>query len=134
MFMSAKFKTMQKVQIKNNRKDLSAPLWVKYCDSFLCQLRGLTFRKNLSKNEGLFFVQKRESRIDTSIHMMFVFIDLGVVWLNSKHQVVDIKLAKKWHLIYIPSVPAQYFLEISPERLSEFQIGDQLSIEKNNLD
>ena len=121
---------MRKVQIRNNTNELSSPLKLNYCDTFICQLRGLTFRWDLSKDEGLMFVQKRESRIDTSIHMMFVFIDLGVVWLNSSYQVVDIKLAKKWRPIYIPKVPSQYFLEISPERLSEFQVGDQLSIEK----
>ena len=79
-----------------NQPDLS-PASVKYCDSFLCRLRGLMFRKRLDPDDGLLLVQgKRDSRLDTSIHMLFVPFDLSVVWINTELMVVDKVIAKAW--------------------------------------
>ena len=49
------------------------------------------FRRSLAVDEGLLLVQKRENRSESAIHMLFMFIDLTVVWINSAHQVVDVK-------------------------------------------
>lgn len=56
--------------------------------------------------------------------MLFVPMDLGVVWINSDYEVVDIKLALSWHPIYIPRAAARYVLEIHPVRLPDFHLGD----------
>jgi len=87
------------------------------------------FQKSLDVNGGLLMAQKVESRTNASIHMFFVKMDLGVIWLDSSRQVVDIQLAKSWQPMYTPQSAATYILEIHPQRLTEFQIGDQLSFE-----
>ena len=74
-------------------------------------------------------VQKMESRANSAIHMFFVKMDLGVIWLDSSQKIVDIQLAKSWQPMYTPQFPAKYILEIHPQRLPEFKIGDQLSFE-----
>ena len=74
-------------------------------------------------------VQGSDSRLEASIHMMFVWIDLAVVWINSGGEVVDIKLARRWRPAYVPRRPARYILEIHPDRLDEFHIGDQVTFE-----
>ena len=112
------------VEILNQSKNLSLPLKAIYCDSFLCRLRGLMFRKYLPVDEGLLLVYEKDSRMDASIHMMFVNFDLAVIWINSIGEVVDIVLAKQWKTAYIPKNPARYVLEIVPERLGDFTIGD----------
>ena len=76
-------------------------------------------------------VQRRESKSDASIHMFFVGMDLGVVWLNSSRIVVDKIIAKSWKPFYTPQQPASYVLEIHPDRLPEFELGDELSFEEN---
>lgn len=76
-------------------------------------------------------VQGKESIRDSSIHMFFVGMDLGVVWLNNDRVVVDLKMAKSWKPYYAPAQAARYVLEIHPERLPEFEIGDELSFEKD---
>jgi uncharacterized membrane protein (UPF0127 family) len=58
--------------------------------------------------------------------MMFVFTDLAVVWINAAQEVVDVRLAKKWRPAYVPVKPAQYVLEMAPERLEDFEVGDRL--------
>ena len=112
-----------------NLPDMS-PARVKYCDSFLCRLRGLTFRERLELNDGLLLVQGgRDSRIDSSIHMLFVPFDLNVVWINSKLTVADKIIAKPWRPAYFSAQPACYILEIHPDRWEDYQIGDRVEFQ-----
>jgi len=110
----------------------SLPLRVRRCDTFLCRLRGLTFRRVLPPDEGLLFVESVESRVATSIHMFFVFFSIGVVWLAADGTVVDAQLAKPFRPYYAPRAPAQYFLEGSPALLEWVRLGEKLSIETVN--
>ena len=99
---------------------------ITFCDTFFSQLRGLTFRSRLSQDEGLLLVGKRDSRLESSIHMLFVSFDLAVVWINSEMKVVDKVLARSWRPAYFSKQPARYVLEIHPERWGNFEIGDRL--------
>jgi uncharacterized membrane protein (UPF0127 family) len=105
------------------------PLRVRRCHTFLCRLRGLTFRRALAPDEGLLFVEQAESRAGTSIHMFFVFFSIGVVWLASDGAVVDARLAKPFRPFYAPRAPAKYYLEGPPALLSWVRLGERLSIE-----
>ena len=117
---------MTNVVIQNTNRPLPSGLQAVYCDSFACRLRGLMFRHALDPDHGLLLVEGRDSRVDASIHMLFVYMDLGVIWINSDHRVVDTVLARAWHLAYAPRDPARYILEINPARLGEFQLGDHI--------
>ena len=112
------------VSIENKNRTVNGPLRIKYCDTFLTQLRGFTLRPSLTREEGLVLVGKRDSRLESSIHMLFVSFDLGVIWINSNMQIVDKVLAKSWRPAYFSKQPAQFVLEVHPERWDEFQIGD----------
>jgi uncharacterized membrane protein (UPF0127 family) len=112
------------IAIENKNRMLEGDLRIKYCDTFLTQLRGLTFRARLARDEGLILAGKRDSRLDSSIHMLFVSFDLAVIWINSAMQVVDKILAKSWRPAYFSKQPAKYVLEIHPERWGDFEIGD----------
>jgi uncharacterized membrane protein (UPF0127 family) len=112
------------IAIKNKNRRIEGDLRIKYCDTFVTQLRGLTFRSRLPRDEGLLLVGKRDSRLDSSIHMLFVQFDLSVIWINSDMQVVDKVLAKSWRPAYFSKRPAQYALEIHPGRWGDFEIGD----------
>ncbi len=113
--------------VKNKNKPHIAPLRVRYCESFIDRLRGFTFTNSVPLNEGLVLVEKRDSRVDTAIHMLFVHTDLAVFWINSSYQVVDKVLAKKWRPFYAAKHPARFVLEINPARLDDFEIGDTVA-------
>jgi uncharacterized membrane protein (UPF0127 family) len=105
----------------------SVPLiHAKWCQSFFSRLRGFTFRSKLEDDEGLVLVEARDSRLDTSIHMFFVWTDLAVVWVNSNNEVVDNVLAKAWRPYYAPARPARYVIEFKPERHGNFRPGDRV--------
>jgi uncharacterized membrane protein (UPF0127 family) len=119
---------MQTVTIENCTHPLKERLQAGYCASFLCQLRGLTFRRTLPPNWGLLLVQARESKIDAAIHMFMMWMDLTVVWVNAQNRVVDVRPAYRWKSVLIPQAPARFVLELPIERLNDFQIGDELKI------
>ena len=102
---------------------------VKYCESYLCRLRGLTLRKPLALDEGLLLVQKSDSRLDASIHMLGVSFDLAVIWIDSSLTVVDKVLAKSWRPAYAPQKGAKYILEIHSNHLDDYSVGNKLEIQ-----
>ncbi len=99
---------------------------VRRCASFLCRLRGLTFRRILSDDEGLLLMGHRESRADTAIHMFFVFFPIAAIWLDRHGWVVDAQLARPFYPLYVPCAPARDVLEGPPVLLERARIGDQL--------
>jgi len=114
------------ISIENKNRNLAGPLRIKICDTFFTQLRGFTLRSRLARDEGLLLVGTRDSRLDSSIHMLFVLFDLSVLWINSEMKVVDKVLARSWRPAYFSKQPARYVLEIHPERWGDFEIGDMV--------
>jgi uncharacterized membrane protein (UPF0127 family) len=112
--------------VRNLTKPIEQPSRVGFCDSFLCRLRGLMFRARLERDAGLLLVEKNDSRVNTSIHMFFVSFDLAVFWINSEMTVVDKVIAKSWRPAYFPKADARYTLEIHPDRIGDYEIGDQV--------
>jgi uncharacterized membrane protein (UPF0127 family) len=114
------------ISIHNVDNPAITPVRARYCKSFLSKLRGFTFRQQLAQDEGLVLVEGRDTRAETAIHMLFVWTDLAVAWIDSNYTVVDSVLAKSWRPFYAPSKPARYVLEIHPARMGEFQIGNKV--------
>lgn len=106
------------------------PVQARYCATFACRLRGLTFQRKPAPNQGLLLVQERESRLDAAIHMFGVWMDLTVVWINVRKEVVDVRLARAWRPVYVPKQPARYVLEMAAEHQVDFKVGDRLKFEE----
>ena len=100
---------------------------IRWCDNFGSKLRGFTFRRTLTVDDGLVLVEKNDNRVSTAIHMLFVFFELGIIWVNSQGEVVDTVIAKPWRLSYVPRASAQYVLEVHPSLLTQVKVGDHLA-------
>jgi uncharacterized membrane protein (UPF0127 family) len=85
------------------------------------------FRRKLEPGEALLFVNPRETIADAAIHMLFVGMPLGVVWLDSEGQVVDTVLAQPWRMHYAPRLPAKYILEGVPALLRALVLGTEIA-------
>jgi hypothetical protein len=120
---------MQRVFIHLLNRPQTMPVQAHYCASFFCRLRGLMFRRRMPADQGLLLVQARESRLDASIHMLFVWFALAVVWINARGEVVDVQLAKPWRPAYFPRRAAKYILELESRYINDFVIGDQVAID-----
>jgi len=121
---------LAKIYIQNDSKLHDQPiLLLDIHDSFIKRLKGLMFARSISKNEGAFFINKFESVVDSSIHMLFMNFDLAVFWLDKNNYVIDKIIAKKWHLFYAPKKPAKTIIETHHYNFEKINIGEQLQIE-----
>ncbi|MFU8827626.1 MAG: DUF192 domain-containing protein [Brevefilum sp.] len=116
---------MKIVNLRNASSD-SPSFHVKYCDTFFSKLIGLMFSNELEPDHGLILVEKKESKANTAIHMLFVNYDITALWLDRNLVVVDKALAKRWRPAYVPKIPAQYVVELHRDHYPSFNIGDQL--------
>jgi uncharacterized membrane protein (UPF0127 family) len=96
------------------------------CDTFWKRGRGLMFRRSLPEDQVYLFVEGRESVAQTTIHMLFVFFPIGVVWLDRDKRVVDLTLARPFRPYYAPQSPAQFFVEGPPSLVERVRVGDQM--------
>lgn len=113
----------------NRSRGLARPLHADWCDSFGAKLRGLAWRRSLGAEEGVVLVNEGESRANSAIHMLGMFFDLAIVWLDGEKSVVDVRVARAWRSILKPRMPAQYVIECAAERLNEFVVGDHIAFE-----
>mgnify|MGYP005642693237 CR=1 FL=1 len=120
---------MRHVQIINTENPLKAPLVAAYCDSFISRFLGLMFTRSIPSDSGLLIAENKESILGASIHMMFMNYNIAAIWINSQMEVVDVQLAKRWHLSYVPKAPASFILETHLDRIYDFIIGDILQFE-----
>jgi uncharacterized membrane protein (UPF0127 family) len=96
------------------------------CDTFWRRLRGLMLRPRLTTDEAYLFTFPSESAAAASVHMMFVFFPIALVWLDRCQRVVDTRLARPFRLWYAPRRPAKYLIEGAPELLDLVKVGDEL--------
>jgi uncharacterized membrane protein (UPF0127 family) len=101
---------------------------VRRCESFLCRLRGLTFRRGLNDDEGLWLIGPRESRFEAAIHMLFVFFPITAIWLDGSGRVVDVRLAHPFWPWYVPRAAARDVLEGPPELLARISVGESVRL------
>lgn len=99
---------------------------LRWCHSFGSKLRGLTFRRQIGRDEGIVLVEEEEGRVLTAVHMLFVFCPLAIIWVNSQGEVVDTALGLLWRPAYVPRRPAQYVIELHPDWLNQLQPGDHI--------
>ena len=115
----------QWIEVRNKSQGNELIVRARWCDSFLCRLRGLTFRRSLASDTGLLLVQSRESVAEATIHMFGVCVSLGIVWIDANNRVVDLTVADPWR-IYTPNAAAQYVLVGRPEIMDGVKVGDIL--------
>jgi uncharacterized protein len=114
------------VTIRNANTEAVVLHKAEWTAGFWGHFKGLMLRRNLPDDEGLLFVYGRESKADTSIHMLFMLFPIATIWMDKNRVVVDKVLAKQWRPAYVPRQPAQYFIEARPLVLDRVQVGDQL--------
>ncbi len=102
----------------------------KYLDNFWFKARGLMFSMPLKKGSGLVLVSKDEGILETTIHMLFVFYPIDILWVNSGMEVVDIKRNVLPFIPFIsPRKPAKYVIELPRKACLGIKIGNKIRFE-----
>jgi len=117
---------MHKLTIRNkSNPQFNAFSAVKHAD-FFGKFKGLMLKKQFGVSDSIVLDQGSESRLGSAIHMLFMYFDIGVFWVDSDCIVVDKILARPWKLAYTPKKPARFVIETDPKYLQEIELGDEL--------
>ena len=111
--------------INTTRKKVLAKR-VKECKTTLSKAKGLMFTRK-RKDLGIILDFHEEKRL--TLHMIFVFYPIDVLFLDSSKKVVEMKKALKPFTFYKNKKKARYVIELSQGRLSETQVGDKIKTE-----
>jgi uncharacterized membrane protein (UPF0127 family) len=91
------------------------------------RMKGLMFEDPASFDYALLFELPKESVSGATIHMLFVFAPIDVVYLNKSKQVVDIaKGLMPFSLGYVPKKPSKFFVELPAGKSRGIKLGDKL--------
>ena len=100
---------------------------VRIASSSWDKLKGLMFESKERFNYALVFLLQRESKAMATIHMLFVFSPIDVVYLNKEQKVVDVvRNLQPFTPSYTPKKPAKFFIELPAGKSKSISIGDKL--------
>ena len=73
-FKHQEYTDMKKLSISNKTRNKKNIIKAKLCKSFICMFCGYMFYEKINEDEGLLFVEKQDSRINTAILNLLVII------------------------------------------------------------
>jgi uncharacterized membrane protein (UPF0127 family) len=100
---------------------------VKFASTSWQRTKGLMFEDLKNFNYALIFDFPSESKIGTSLHMIFVFFTIDVLFLNKKQEVVDKVTLQPFTPNYTPKKAAKYVIEMPSGKNKKVKIGDKVS-------
>jgi uncharacterized protein len=102
---------------------------VEMADTLFREVTGVMFRRRLEPGFALIFDLGREMRANAAIHMVFVFVSIDVIYLDSSRTIVDIKRNLRPFIgLAIPKKAARYAIEMPAGAAAErgLKAGDKL--------
>jgi hypothetical protein len=100
---------------------------VRVAETYWLKLRGLMFEAKERFDYALVFPLARESVAMATIHMLFVFFPIDVVFLDRNRRVVDIvRSLKPFTPSYSPKKPSRFFIELPSGKSAGIELGDEL--------
>ncbi|MCX6804390.1 MAG: DUF192 domain-containing protein [Candidatus Diapherotrites archaeon] len=98
---------------------------VKFASNTWERTKGLMFENENKFNYALVFDFPFESQLRTSLHMLFVFFPIDVLFLNKNKVVVDIATLEPFSLNYTPKKPAKYVIEMPKGKAIRVKLGQK---------
>lgn len=100
---------------------------VLFASTHWAKLKGLMFESKERFDYALVFLLPKESVMQATIHMVFVFFPIDVVYLDRNKKVVDImKNLQPFTPSYAPKKPSKFFIELPVGKSRGIDLGDEL--------
>jgi uncharacterized membrane protein (UPF0127 family) len=119
------------VEIINETKGFTISPKAQMRGTFFGRFRGLM----LSKRMDIILGGKKDSVLDSTIHMMFMLYPIDVIWVSAAMNVVDVKkgipafnpiIPRSWSMSG-PKAPAKYVVEIASGDIKNTDAGDKIA-------
>lgn len=99
---------------------------VKFAQNSWERTKGLMFEEKKKFNYALIFTFPVESRIGCSLHMLFVFFPIDVLFLNKDKVIVDKVTLDPFIPNYTPKSAAKYVIEMPKGKAKGTKIGQKV--------
>jgi len=100
---------------------------VRHYTNIFLRSKGLRFAKPLRRGQAIVLEAVKESTMETTIDMFFVFFPIDVLWLNKEKEVIDLRRSvKPFTPMIIPRKPAKYVVELKKGVTNNIKIGDKI--------
>lgn len=101
---------------------------IRIADTFFSRFKGLMFEAQKNFDYALIFEMNKESRIMSSIHMLFVFFPIDVIFLDSQKRVVEVKeKLLPFTISFTPKKPTKYIIEMPVGKSKDINVNDLLA-------
>ena len=100
---------------------------VRFANNTLSRTKGLMFEEKKKFNYALIFDFPIESKIGTSLHMIFVFFPIDVLFLDKNKKVVDKVTLQPFIPNYTPKKAAKYVIEMPQGRAKGIRLGQKVN-------
>jgi uncharacterized membrane protein (UPF0127 family) len=107
--------------IKNKTTGKIIVRQAKHCKTIFSKAKGLMFSPKI-KDKGLIFHFDKEQTV--SLHMLFVFQTIDVLFLDKNKKVVEIKRKFKPFTFYMPKNKSVYVIELPEDYSSKIKKGN----------
>ncbi len=103
---------------------------VRFASNILERTKGLMFEDKKNFDYALIFEFPQESKIGCSLHMLFVFFPIDVLFLNKEKKVVDKVTLNPFVPNYTPKKPSKYVIELPKGKTKGIKLGQKIEWEK----
>lgn|GEM_PF-564324 len=110
--------------LKVNGKKLISK--VKFANNTLERMKGLMFENEKKFDYALVFSFPKKGRVETSLHMMFVFFPITAVFLDENKIVTDVALLTPFTPNYTPKSPSKFVIELPAIYSKNIKIKDKV--------
>lgn len=100
---------------------------VRFAKTTLERTKGLMFEEKNKFNYGLVFEFPLESKVGTSLHMLFVFFPIDVLFLDKNQKVVDKTTLQPFIPNYTPKKAAKYVIELPLGKIKGIKLNQKVT-------
>jgi uncharacterized membrane protein (UPF0127 family) len=103
---------------------------IEFTRTTFSQVMGLMFRKSMPHDYSMIFILKKPSQV--SIHMLFVFFPIDVIFLNEEKKIMGLSRLRPW-VGYKAMEDIKYIIEMRAGTIEMFHLcaGGQMEYDEN---
>jgi uncharacterized membrane protein (UPF0127 family) len=103
---------------------------IEFARTMFRQVLGLMFRKSIPFDYSMIFILKKPSQV--SIHMLFVFFPIDVIFLNEEKKIMGLSRLRPW-VGYKAMEDIKYIIEMRAGTIEMFHLcaGGQMEYDEN---
>ncbi|WP_321420212.1 DUF192 domain-containing protein [uncultured Methanomethylovorans sp.] len=113
--------------LKPNGKVIASD--VEFAEGIISQSRGLMFRKGIAERYALVFILPTPKSV--SVHMLFVFFSIDVLFLDANKKILATTRLKSWTGLARSPIKTKYIIEMSAGSIEHHRLlpGERVKID-----